>query len=61
MVCKNRITIIGFLGQHAETRPQYLRRHCLHSLFPCNESELESERNGRIQHAHGMAPLHQLE
>lgn len=60
MLCfKNRITLIGFLGQHADTVPQRTAPSIL--AFYRNQRELESEGNRGIQHTPGVASSHQLE
>lgn len=43
LCCKNRITLIGFLGQHTDTVPQGTAPSIL--AFYRNQRELESEGN----------------
>jgi single-stranded DNA-binding protein len=57
MLCKNRITLIGFLGQDAEIRST--PNGTIYTRF--SERELETKRQRRIQNTHGMASRDQLE
>jgi hypothetical protein len=54
MFCKNRITLIGFLGKDAETRFT-AQRLGPHSVFPRDQRELERQRLRRIQNANRVA------
>src|SRR5690242_2800122 len=60
MFCKNRITLIGFLGQDAESRSTP-NGTVFTRLSLANQHELERERQQRIQDAHRMAPYRLLE
>ena len=60
MLCKNRITLIGFLGQYAEMR--YTSNGTAYTRFSLATSvSWKREGNLRIQYTHGVAPGHQLE
>jgi hypothetical protein len=60
MLCKNRITLMGFLGQGAETQSTP-NGTIYNALLARYERELETKRQRRIQNAHGIASRDQLE
>src|SRR5690242_8496458 len=60
MFRKNRITLIGFLGQDAESRSTP-NGTVFTRLSLATQHELERERQQRLQDAHRMAPYRQLE